>query len=87
MAYVHVSVKNNTGNTVVLLLDDERDAEKIEYFRKLVRREDLDSVKVRPVESETASEPEEKPEEETEEPSAGTTPEAQRRGPGRPRKN
>lgn len=49
MAAVHVAVKNNSGNTVTFLLDDERDAEKIAYFRTLKRREDLDDVTVTPV--------------------------------------
>lgn len=46
MATVHVVVKNNSGNTVTLQFDDEKDAERIEYLKKLVRREDLADVKV-----------------------------------------
>lgn len=48
MAYVHVTTKNNAGQVAVLTLDDERDAERIEYLKKLAKREDLDSVSVKP---------------------------------------
>jgi len=48
MAYVHVVVKNNSGNTVTLGLDDVSDAERIEYLKKLAKREDLESVNVKP---------------------------------------
>lgn len=47
MAAVHVIVKNNSGNTVGLLLDDERDAERITYLQKLAKRDELDSVQIR----------------------------------------
>lgn len=46
MADVHVTTENNSGQKVTLLLDDERDSEKIEYFKTLVRREDLRDVTV-----------------------------------------
>ncbi|MCG7610348.1 hypothetical protein [Mycobacterium sp. CnD-18-1] len=46
MAKVQVAVLNNSGNTVTLTLDDERDAERIEYFRTLKRREDIADVTV-----------------------------------------
>lgn len=49
MALVQVTVKNNSGHTVGLTLDDEQDAERIAYLRTLVKREDLDSIKVNPV--------------------------------------
>jgi hypothetical protein len=44
MALVPVEVVNNSGQTVRLLLED--DGEQLEYFRKQVRSEDLQSVKV-----------------------------------------
>jgi hypothetical protein len=44
MALVPVEVVNNSGQTVRLSL--EEDSEQLEYLRKLVRREDLESVKV-----------------------------------------
>ncbi|WP_037355419.1 hypothetical protein [Amycolatopsis orientalis] len=48
MAAVHVTTENNEGQKVTFLLDDEREAdqERIDYFRKLVRRDDLRDVKV-----------------------------------------
>lgn len=46
MAEVHVTTENNSGQKVAFLLDDERDAEQIAYFKKLVRREDLRDVVV-----------------------------------------
>lgn len=49
MAAVTVTVKNKSGQTVVLTLDDESDRERIDYFRLLVKRDDLDSVDVAPV--------------------------------------
>lgn len=44
MANVHVNVTNKTGGKVSLLLDE--DDERIEYFKKLVRREELEAVTV-----------------------------------------
>jgi hypothetical protein len=44
MAVVPVEVVNNSGQTVRLSL--EEDSEQLAYLRTLVRREDLDSVKV-----------------------------------------
>jgi hypothetical protein len=44
-----VTVKNNSGQTVKLTLDDSegsRDAELIDQLRKMARREDLDTVSV-----------------------------------------
>lgn len=49
MADVHVTTENNSNQKVTFLLDDERDAEKIEYFRTLVRKDDLRAVDVKPV--------------------------------------
>lgn len=46
MAYVKVHVENKLGGKTVLGMDDERDAERIEYLKKLVKREDLESVTV-----------------------------------------
>lgn len=46
MAEVHVTTENNSGQKVTFLLDDERNAEQIDYFKKLVRREDLRDVTV-----------------------------------------
>lgn len=43
MADVHVTVKNKSGKTVTLLLDDERDAERIAYLKRGVGREDFES--------------------------------------------
>jgi len=51
MTYVQVHVTNNSDQECSLLLDDERDAERIDYLKKLARREDLASVKVEPVEA------------------------------------
>lgn len=49
MAAKHVTVKNNHGQTAVLLLDDEVEAEadRIEYLQKLAKREDVKSVTVK----------------------------------------
>lgn len=49
MADVHVIVKNNSGHTVGLTLDDEQDAERIDYLKKQAKREDLDTVTVKPL--------------------------------------
>jgi hypothetical protein len=46
MAEVHVTTENLSGQKVTFLLDDERDAEKIEYFQKLKRRDELNDVTV-----------------------------------------
>lgn len=46
MANMHVTVKNTSGQTVVFSMDE--DDERIEHFRKLVRREELESVDVKP---------------------------------------
>lgn len=46
MAAVHVTTTNPQGQTATLLLDDERDAERIEFLHSLRRREVLDSVEV-----------------------------------------
>lgn len=48
MAIVHVTTKNNSGQTATLALDDERDAERIAYLKTLAKREDLESVSVKP---------------------------------------
>lgn len=55
MAAVHVTTTNNAGHTATLLLDDERDAERIEYLKTLVRREDLADVKVKSAKGEAES--------------------------------
>jgi hypothetical protein len=47
MAAVQVTVKNNSGQTVTLTLDDETDAERIEYFQTLKRRGDIVDVSVK----------------------------------------
>lgn len=47
MAAVQVTVLNNSGQTVSLTLDDELDAEQIEYFKTLKRREDIADVQVK----------------------------------------
>jgi hypothetical protein len=47
MADVHVTVKNKSGQTVTLLLDDERDKERIAYVKRGVAREDFESVDVK----------------------------------------
>lgn len=44
MADVHVHVTNKTGGKVSLLLAEED--ERIEYFRKLVKRDELEAVTV-----------------------------------------
>lgn len=44
MAEVHVHVTNKTGGEVTLRLDESD--ERIEYFKKLVRREELEAVRV-----------------------------------------
>ena len=46
MADVHVHVTNKSGGKTSLLMDDEQDAERIEYLKKLVKRDELDEVKV-----------------------------------------
>lgn len=48
MSSVHVTTTNNQGYTVALLLDDERDAERIAYLRGMERREELAKVEVKP---------------------------------------
>lgn len=56
MAEVHVTTTNKSGQKAVLRLDDERDAERIEYLQKRVRREALESAKVsKPASKSTAS--------------------------------
>lgn len=44
MAAVHVFITNKSGGKVALTLDE--DDSRIEYFRKLVKRDELDEVKV-----------------------------------------
>ncbi|MGI5408224.1 hypothetical protein ACQEV9_15655 [Streptomyces chartreusis] len=44
MALVPVEIVNNSGATVQMTLDE--DGEHLAYYRKLVRAEDLHSVKV-----------------------------------------
>ncbi|MFG3710133.1 hypothetical protein [Micromonospora sp. NPDC047730] len=46
MASVTVTVKNNSGQTVSLSMDEND--ERIAHFRKLVRREELAAVDVKP---------------------------------------
>lgn len=50
MSEVNVSIVNLSGQTVVFRLDDdiENDVERIAYFKKLVTREELASIKVTP---------------------------------------
>lgn len=43
MALVPVEIVNNSGQTVRMSVDD---GEQLAYYRKLVRAEDLESVKV-----------------------------------------
>lgn len=43
MADIHARVTNKTGGVVTLLLDE--DDERVEYFKKLVRREELEAVR------------------------------------------
>lgn len=43
MADVAVEIVNNSGKTVRMTIDD---GEQLDYYRKLVKREDLESVKV-----------------------------------------
>lgn len=54
MSIVHVSVVNLSGNTVEFRFDDEieNDVERIAYLKKLVTREELESVKVNAFKSE-----------------------------------
>lgn len=49
MAAVQVTVHNNSDQKVTLTLDDERDAEQIEYLQTLKRRDDLKDVQVKKV--------------------------------------
>ena len=49
MAAVQVTVHNNSDQKVTLTLDDETDAEQIEYFKTLKRRDDLKDVQVKKV--------------------------------------
>jgi hypothetical protein len=49
MSRVTVTVENLSGNKVGFTLDEELDKERIEYLRKLVRREELASLDVQPV--------------------------------------
>ncbi|WP_078290671.1 hypothetical protein [Mycobacterium sp. D16R24] len=49
MAAVQVTILNKSNQKVSLTLDDETDAEQIEYFHTLKRREDLVDVEVTPV--------------------------------------
>lgn len=44
MGNVHVHVVNKTGGKVSLLLDEND--ERLDYFKKLVRRDELESVRV-----------------------------------------
>lgn len=46
MAEVHVTTTNLSGQSATFQLDDERDAEKIAYFKTLKRRDELDDVVV-----------------------------------------
>ena len=52
MAAVHVTVKNTSGQTVAFSMDDETDADRIEHFRKMTRREELAAVDVKPAKAE-----------------------------------
>lgn len=49
MAAVQVTVHNNSDQKVTLTLDDETDAERIEYLKTLKRRDDLKDVQVKKV--------------------------------------
>lgn len=60
MAAVKVIVVNNSGHTVGLTLDDVKDAERIAYLKTLVKREDLESVKVQSADQPKAEKPLEK---------------------------
>lgn len=53
MAAVQVTILNKSNQTVSLTLDDETDAEQIEYYQTLKRREDLVDVEVTPVKAST----------------------------------
>lgn len=55
MATVQVTVLNNSNQSVSLTLDDEHDAEQIEYLKALKRREDLADVDVKPVAAKRAT--------------------------------
>lgn len=47
MGYVKAEVTNKTGGTVTLTLDEND--ERVEYLKKLVKRDELEAVKVTPV--------------------------------------
>lgn len=47
MADVHVTTINKSGQKAVLLLDDERDEERIAHLKKLGKLEKLKSVTVK----------------------------------------
>jgi hypothetical protein len=53
MALVSVEIVNNSKQTVRLSLDE--DGEELAYLRKLVKREDLESLKVLPARKPAAS--------------------------------
>lgn len=55
MAAVHVTTTNVLGKSVTLLMDDERDAERIAYLKTLERREDLVKVEVKKVPTKAAA--------------------------------
>lgn len=46
MAEVHVTTENLSGQKATFSLDDVRDADQIEYFQKLLRRDELNDVTV-----------------------------------------
>lgn len=54
MANVHVTVTNKSGGKTSLTLDEED--ERIEYFKRLVKRDELEDVKVsKPVAKKSAT--------------------------------
>lgn len=63
MTAVHVHVTNKTGGKVALTLDDELDAERIQYLKKLVKRDELEAVSVKPAKAAKPAATAEKPDE------------------------
>ncbi len=55
MTAVQVTILNKSNQTVSLTLDDETDAEQIEYLKALKRREDLADVDVKPIAAKRAT--------------------------------
>lgn len=51
MTAVKVLVTNKSGHEVGLTLDDEKDAERIDYLKGLVKADVYDAVKVEPVDA------------------------------------